>query len=82
VWNELLQRAEISNVLDKDKLDFIYSAHCIRVTAVGINQEHREKRQERSFFNDWIRMAAEKYRKKRQRRIEKTVKATQEHEDE
>jgi predicted ribonuclease YlaK len=57
-------KAEIVNVLDKTKLAYAQSLLRIRAEAVGINAEEREARHKDRIFNGYVKLAAEKYKKR------------------
>jgi hypothetical protein len=75
VLNEQTGDAEIGRSLDKAKLDYVHELLCIRVQTVGINEADRSERKVRSYFNKYVKMCAEKHRKRMQRRPNKNPAA-------
>jgi hypothetical protein len=66
--NENTGIPEVVRILDKAKLDYIFDILRIRVKAVGVNSADRKARSQRNYFNDYVRMTAEKHRKRMLRR--------------
>jgi hypothetical protein len=69
VFNPETGKTEIGNTIDKDKLDYLYLVYCKRVESVGINANDRTLRKRRAYFNGYVKMAAEKFKKQRQRKL-------------
>jgi hypothetical protein len=67
IQNEVTGRIEVGNKLDTNLLNLIYDVYCTRVTAVGINKEERSLRMQRKVFNDFVKMEADKHKKRRLR---------------
>jgi hypothetical protein len=67
VMNEETGIIEIRNKFDPEKLELIYNALCTRVMAVGINRQERNMRKDRKYFNDYVKLEADKYKKRRLR---------------
>ena len=64
VVNAATGKKKVVKQLNKKKIEYAYLQYVIRVTSVGINEQDRNARKQRSVFNDYIRMLTDLERKK------------------